>query len=405
MCRTRLIVPVVLAVALLAAACGGGGGDEETAPGEDDQQAQELEQPQEPEGSGTAPTATPAAVNVPEPPPRLGSRFEWCAELQAIWDDDHAAQLRLSQAVDTETAALQAWQTATDDLDKAEAAVALEAAREASVAAATVAEDATEAAMWLLPSAEGAYHDSTSSPEIVAFSRAWQAFADNASDAYWDAVDALEAAAAAEALAISQEAQTRRDVEQRRQSEYPESMLAAPADTVMNAAYRLASATYDLNFLLDAASHAAVHTAWEELWDFGDSFRNYVNGVFGSSADYLVRYVTEISPVIDAAHAANSEVRGIVPNHRLAEYDALVAVFDQDYEALVRANSAFVEAANARAAGLAALDAEQDAAYSVLVAASEAHNAAADAKWEALFESVHTAAYTAFQESLRESCA
>lgn len=405
MCRTRLIVPVVLAVALLAGACGGGGGDGEATPGEDDQQAQAFEQLQEPEGSGTAPTATPAAVSALEPPPRLGSRFEWCAELQAIWDDDHAAQLRLSQAFATETAALQAWQTATDDLDKAEAAVALDAARAASATEAAVAEDATEAAMWLLPSAEAAYHESTSSPEIVAFSRAWQAFADGASDAYWDAVDAVEEAAAAEALARSQEEQTRRDVEERRQSEYPESMLTAPADTVMNAAYRLASTTHDLNFFLDVTSHAAVHTAWEQLWDFGDAVRNYVNGVFGSSADYLVRDVTEIGPVIDAAHAANSEVRGIVPNHRLAEYDALVAVFDRDYEALVRANSAFVEATNARAAGLAALDAEQDAAYSALVAASEAHNAAVDAKWEALFESVRTAAYTAFQESLGESCA
>ena len=400
--RTRLIVPVMLAVVLLAGACGG---DEAAMPGEDDQQAQEFEQQQEPEAAGTAPTATPAAVDVPEPPPRLGNRFEWCAELQAIWDDDHAAQLRLSQASDTETAALQAWQTATDDLDKAEAAVALDAAREASAAATTVAEDATEAAMWLLPSAEAAYHDSTSSPEVVAFSRAWQAFADNVGDTYWDAVDALEEAAAAEALARSQDEQTRRDVEERRQSEYPESMLAEPAGTVMDAAYRLASATYDLNFFFDRASHAAVHTAWEELWGFGDSLGSYVNGAFGSSADYLVRYVTEIGPVIDAAHAANSEVRGIVPNDRLAEYDALVAVFDQDYEALVGANSAFVEAANARAAGLAALDAEQDASYAALVAASEAHDAAAAAKWEALFESVRTAAYTAFQESLRESCA
>lgn len=404
MYRTRLILPVVVAVALLAGACGGGG-DEVATPGDDDQQAQEFEQQQEPEAAGTAPTATPAAVDVPEPPPRLGNRFEWCAELQAIWDDDHAAQLRLSQAVDTEAAALQAWQTAADDLDKAEASVALDVAREASAAATTVAEDATAAAMWLLPSAEAAYHDSTSSPEVVAFSRAWQAFADNVGDTYWDAVDALEAAAAAEALARSQEEQTRRDVEQRRQSEYPESMLSAPADTVMNAAYRLASATYDLNFFFGRAYHAAVHTAWEELWGFGDSFRNYVGDVFGSAADYLVRYVNEIGPVIDAAHAANSEVRGVVPNDRLAEYDALVAVFDQDYEALVGANSEFVEAANARAAGLAALDAKQDAAYAALVAASEAHNAAVDAKWDAMFESVRTAAYTAFQESLRESCA
>lgn len=405
MCRTRLIVPVVLAVALLAGACGGGGDDEVATPGEDNQQAQEFEQQQEPEAAGTAPADTPAAVDVPEPPPRLGNRFEWCAELQAIWDDDHAAQLRLSQAIDTETAALQAWQATTDDLDKAEAAVALDAAREATTAATTVAEDATWAAMWLLPSAEAAYHDSTSSPEVVAFSRAWQAFADNVGDAYLDAVDALEEAAAAEALATSQEEQTRRDVEERRQSEYPESMLTAPADTVMNAAYRLASATYDLNFFFDRASHAAVHTAWEALWGFGDTFRNYVNGVFGSSADYLVGYVTEIGSVIDAAHAANSEVRGIVPENRLAEYDALVAVFDQDYEALVGSSEAFVEAANVRAAGLAALDAEQDAAHAALVAASETHKAAANAKWGTLFESVHTAAYAAFQESLLESCA
>ncbi len=402
MCRTRLIVPVVLAVALLAAACGDGGG-EESAPGEDDQQ--EFVQLQEPEAAGTARAATPAAVDVPGPPPRLGNRFEWCAELQAIWDDDHAARLRLSQASAAETAALQAWQTATDDLDRAEAAVALDAAREASAAAAIDAEAATEAAMWLLPSAEAASHDSTNSPEIVAFSRAWQAFAAGVGDVYWDAVDAVEAAAAAEALARSQEEQTRRDVEQRKQSEYPESMLTEPADTVKNAAYRLASATYDLNFFFERASHAAVHTAWEELWDFGDAFRNYIDGLIGSSAEGLVRYVTEITPVIDAAHAANSEVRGIVPEDRLAEYDALAAVFNQDYEALTTASLMFVEAANSRAAGLAALEAEQDAAYSALVAASETHMAAVDARWKALFESVHTAAYTAFQESLLESCA
>ena len=283
--------------------------------------------------------------------------------------------------------------------------MALDAATEAAADAFYDAEDTMWQAVWVLQAAEDYHRDGSSSPEGIAFSRAWQAFADGASDAYWDAVDAVEAAAAAETLAWSEQERTRRDVEAREQSEFPESMLAEPADMVRAAAYGLASATADLNVFTGRPQRLAVDTAVDELFDLGDSFRNYLNGTIGSSWEGLVSGVNEIGAVVDAARAAHSEVRSLVQEDRLADYDALVAVFEQQYDTFVESGAAFVEVADARAAGRAALEDEQDAAYAAAEAAAEAHTAAAEALWYAKYESVHTTAYTALQESLRESCA
>ncbi len=398
--RTRLIAAALI-VGLLAVACGGDDTDDR---GDALPFAETGTAVREATGATTTTTATAVAERALEPPPRLGNRFEWCAELQAIWDDVHTAQLRLDQAIDTEAAALEAWQAATDDLDRAEAAAALDAAS----AAAANAFDDTEDNMWqavrVLQIAEDYHSGSSSSAEGIAYARAWQAFADGVGDAYGDAADALEAAAAAETDARSQQERTRRDVEEREQSEFPESMLAELADTVRADTYRLAGATADLNVFTGRPRRLAVDTAVDELFDLGDSFRNYLNTVFGTP-EGLARGVNDIGPVVDAARAAHSEVRGIVKEDRLAEYDALVAVFEQQHDTFVESGAAFVEAANARAAGRAALRDELDAAYAAAVAATEAHNAAADALWDAKYESLYTAAYTAFQDSFRESCA
>ena len=128
--RTRFPIVAMLAAALLTAGCGG---DDTTDESEDDAQAEAAS---EVAATGDEPTATasettePAepsdATPQPEPEPELqlvplGTRFEWCAEVQG--DLEELVQARA--AADEAEAALQeaqaALDAATDELDRAEA--------------------------------------------------------------------------------------------------------------------------------------------------------------------------------------------------------------------------------------------------------------------------------------------
>lgn len=397
---------IVLAVALLIAAsgCGGDADDRGDAASVSEIAADAAMSGDSSPASGDTPTTT-AAVGVSEPPPSLGDRFEWCAELQVVWDANHAAQLHLGEAVAAEEAALEAWQAATDDLDKAEAAVALDDATAAAADAVSAAAAQAADAAWLVGTAAGYHAHADSSPQGIVFARAWQAFSDTAGDVYRDAVEALHTAQVAEHVAYGDLDRVRADVDEREESEFPESLLYEPAEVVEAATYRLARATADLNVFTGRPQHLAVDTAVEELYDLADYYRDYTDGTWWVPSDHLARSVEDIGPVVDAAGAAHAEVRSVVSEDRLAEYDALVAVFEEQRVVFAESAAALSEAANARDAGLAALEAEQDAAYAAWEAAGTAHEAAADELWEVELGLVHTPAYRSFMASFDESCA
>ena len=58
----------------------------------------------------------------PEPvPARLGDRFEWCADIQRAWDRQAQAQAHVDAEIAAWRDAVEAYEAATDELDKAEA--------------------------------------------------------------------------------------------------------------------------------------------------------------------------------------------------------------------------------------------------------------------------------------------
>ena len=383
----------------MAAACGGA---DETQP-----PAQQQTQPRseaattarrQPDEAVTAARASVAQV-------QLGDRFEWCAELQTIWADDHAARVRVGQAIDTAAAALNAWQVATDELDKAEAAAALDVASTAAAGTAAAAEAAIWQAATLLPIAEEYHRASANSPEGVAFARSWQAFADTADDTYWDAVAAVEAAAEAETLARRQASLLRQDIEDRR-SEYAESTLYESAEIAEARINHFARVNARLEQLGPGFEplHPAFYFALDGLYKLGDSFEHFTNNRVVSSRS-LIDALEDIRPVVNAARDATQAVRGSVEEDRLEEFDELVVLFEEANDLFVESYEAFAEAVNARDAGLAGLEDEHYAADAAVTAAVEARNAATDTLRQTQLEVVSHPAYAAFKESFRESCA
>ena len=132
--RARYLIAALLAVVVLAAACGGGDDTDEEAPQTTAEVATgDRSQP----GTTTVPDSaeTPEAASEPEPEPepepvRLGDRFEWCAEVQAAFDemaDDQAAMAAAEAALQDAQTTLDA---ATDELDQVEARQVRDAAAE-----------------------------------------------------------------------------------------------------------------------------------------------------------------------------------------------------------------------------------------------------------------------------------
>lgn len=133
--KTRLTLVAMLAVAVLAAGCGGDDATDEP----DDEAASEVT------ASGAGQPATTAvsestepleqadAAPKPEPVPvrvRLGDRFPWCADIQRLADEQQQAQVAHHAAEAALLEARAALAAASDELDRAEARTALEAAEE-----------------------------------------------------------------------------------------------------------------------------------------------------------------------------------------------------------------------------------------------------------------------------------
>ena len=125
---------------------------------------------------------TSATAAQPTTAVRLGNRFEWCAQVQAVWDDHTTAFTAEAEAADAVSAALDARTAATDELDRAEAADALEDAQGRYRDARELTDARAHAAIEpLLQSAN--VDEGDDEPRDIAYRRAWEAFVSEATSA------------------------------------------------------------------------------------------------------------------------------------------------------------------------------------------------------------------------------
>ncbi|MYA85680.1 MAG: hypothetical protein F4Y12_08875 [Acidimicrobiaceae bacterium] len=133
-----------------------------------------------------APTITAASEQV-----RLGNRFDWCADIQRVWDERDKAAVALAAGEAALEEAQRAQDLATDELDRAEATDAYFDAYDQLYVLGSDHTRAAEAAIEQLHRARGSV---TTGTEGVALERAWEALiaADPAVAAASDAVPADE---------------------------------------------------------------------------------------------------------------------------------------------------------------------------------------------------------------------
>ena len=185
---------ILLAVLVAASSCGGG---EEPAADGDGEQAQEFGQSQE-SGDAQQADASPdleqpdtdqAEPSEAEPalePVQLGLRFAWCAEIQSRWN---AMIEALAEAAAAEAAyddAREAHEAATDELDTAEARVALDRAESALEERQSVLPRAASWAVPLIIPGTPPLGDNTTAnieTHAIAVRRAREAFRDSADPA------------------------------------------------------------------------------------------------------------------------------------------------------------------------------------------------------------------------------
>lgn len=103
---------------------------------------------------------------------QLGNRFDWCADVQRVWDELDEAAVALAAAEVELDEAWRAQDSATDELDIAEATDAMFAADERFIVALSDYDSVAEQAVELLHLARGAAGTGT---DAVAFRRAWEA--------------------------------------------------------------------------------------------------------------------------------------------------------------------------------------------------------------------------------------
>ena len=137
---------------------------------------------------------------MPEPvQARLGDRFAWCADVQAMWDAHDESQAARQAAETILRDAEDAYGSATDELDRAEALTEVERARSVFWEAVEAADESRSRAANDLADAYDLHRDGSADPLGVANSRAWLAFVESAASQtlaaindYEDAVVALE---------------------------------------------------------------------------------------------------------------------------------------------------------------------------------------------------------------------
>ena len=134
--RVTHLIALLLAVSLLAAGCGGDDASEEAEDAQTEsvsEVAASAEQPDTTVRDSAEQPEQPDADAQPEPEPvaapvRLGTRFEWCVDIQRDWDWLAEIQGQTTAAEMVLRDAEEALEAATDELDRAEALQAFEAA-------------------------------------------------------------------------------------------------------------------------------------------------------------------------------------------------------------------------------------------------------------------------------------
>ena len=185
--RVTHLIALLLAVSLLAAGCGGGeedaseeaedaradGASEVTTDDGDqpDTVSDSAEQTEQPDADAEPePRLEPAPARV-----RLGDRFPWCADIQALWEKQAQAQERFDEVEAALLAAQEALAAASDELDRAEAQSVLDAAEQRRVRAGNDLRRANRHLADLL------WRYASDDTETIARQRA--------QDAHWEAAD------------------------------------------------------------------------------------------------------------------------------------------------------------------------------------------------------------------------
>ena len=435
-----------IAFVLVAAACGGGDpadveegasavtaasdGDGPETPG-----ASTTPDPdqQEDSPSEAAPTS-PVEPEVPaEPdtvveyvPIQLGDRFGWCAEVQATWDDYDRSLAKMLDAETTLQQAEDVYDSATDELDRAEALIELEKAQrrfpEAVEAHDAGRHRAANGVAWTHQLQQGG----STHPQGVAYTRAWSAFVDHADEPTLAAIDGYEEALAA----LDAGTQAEEDVELARAAH--QSALAemeSIRDAPIHTEYGLTS---ELHPHVDAEHYAAVEalgppppSSWQSAEEISEAWQVALQRIegaigterYGDEADTVLdSFIPLVAPIendgeADSGRDAIRRWGESVGQLREARENALLrALTDYGHKLEAEAREAreaeYQAAVAAEAAAYNALSDAQLRQGNTIAALNDAVDLAKTALLNALAETIpDSAAYHAYRVSFQESCA
>ena len=420
-----------LAFALMAAACGGGRDSAPADPVEDarpDTVASEAEQQEDagreapatseaeqrqdaPSGTSAPTEAEPqvAAVANPEAEPvqvRLGDRFEWCSDVQVVWDAFDGARAGLVAA---EARHQDAGDAAEEDLRLAQDAY--------DAAGADAASDLIEAHRFYIGGADG--DDETL---VAAFARAWEALIDVSPQA-------REAAAIFENTDVDDERVEahlqhiegvfKRIREWREFYELPTELqvIVPPLSALDFSEWAIDDAERAGASAADVAALREQRQDARDEYDSGYEVRHRV-GIKAGAARMLgvIPTAAAAAEAVDAAESAARATTGPIDDNTRAAYaahqDASAAADAEDAEAALAAAIRAVEhvlvVIDATSALLeAALAAEQARlnAYAAEQSPQSVIDTARDAFATSITEVLSDAdAYAAFREPIQESC-
>ena len=167
--RARLILSILILV-LVAGACGG---DEDSTPASPEDARPEFDAPETPSQDDISdePQDSLQAAILSQPVVLLGNRFGWCSDVEDVWATNEAALATLLTVEANYEEALDAYETTTDELDRAEAWQALEDLGRSYNEQLDEAHEALTEAVWQLHDARRAQGGQ---PEGIAYRRAWE---------------------------------------------------------------------------------------------------------------------------------------------------------------------------------------------------------------------------------------
>ena len=208
--RIRLVLAAVV-FGLVAAACGGGNGDDQEA----DPSAETFSPDEATARTDEQKPDQPDTAIRPEQI-RLGDRFEVCAKTQAVWDAFDNERLNYEAARSALRDAQTAYESATDELDRAAAQEAIDEARNAI----SRAEKDYESAKWEARNSDlnlafHAHRGGNTSTIGIVRTRAWEAFLTEAAASTLATIAAYEEAeAAGSGITAAQKARLEEALEQ-----------------------------------------------------------------------------------------------------------------------------------------------------------------------------------------------